>query len=534
MTDSKPKRPKNLDVLSASASCPSCGAPVKFSAITSVMSVCEYCQTTVVRKGEGFTAQGKQSLVLEDYSPLQIGAHGEFRKMAFTLVGRVQYQYEHGTWNEWRIQFSNGKTAWLSEDGGDYTLTNNAKPSDLPDYHSLAVNHRFPYSDDEYTVTDKRTATIIGCQGELPRLNQSGEELYAIDARYQRKFITLDYENGPDNSPVVFLGVATSLEQLKMQGLKDEQARNKTNLTGEKPITKLDCPNCGYPVPHVKGASTCLMCPACRGEIDLSSDTAKLVTVHSIMQGAKTTLALGDSARIIESELDSVSTTRLNDPTQEAPSNKHHDYTIIGIMRLIEVGESGAWTEYFLYSKTDGFLWLAEESNGWFVARMLNELPEKSGGGIQVLGKTWRRADSYHNRVTYAAGAFNWQVNLSDSMKLIDYRNRQEVITSEQNAEEITYTLAKPVSAQRVYHWFGKEVKLPELEVRPVPQKEPMGLHIKLMILGAILIVILILVKSCDSNSVSRAGARIGMGLIDYWLGDSNGRTGFSPSGSHK
>ncbi len=97
MTNSVPKkRPKNLDILAASAPCPSCGAPVQFAAITSVMSVCEYCQTTVVRDGEQFSAQGKQSLVLEDYSPLQIGSYGEYQNHYFSVVGRMQYQYENG------------------------------------------------------------------------------------------------------------------------------------------------------------------------------------------------------------------------------------------------------------------------------------------------------------------------------------------------------------------------------------------------------------------------------------------------------
>ena len=57
-------------------SCPGCGAPVEFKSHASVMAVCEFCRTTVVKEAEAVRDLGKMSAVLEDYSPIRIGTAG--------------------------------------------------------------------------------------------------------------------------------------------------------------------------------------------------------------------------------------------------------------------------------------------------------------------------------------------------------------------------------------------------------------------------------------------------------------------------
>ena len=62
------------------ATCPGCGAPVQFKSAASVMAVCEYCKTTLLKDAASVVDLGKMSDVLEDYSPLQIGTAGRFRR----------------------------------------------------------------------------------------------------------------------------------------------------------------------------------------------------------------------------------------------------------------------------------------------------------------------------------------------------------------------------------------------------------------------------------------------------------------------
>ena len=95
--------------------CPSCGAPVRFRGATSVVAVCPFCSATLVREGVDLRDIGKQAQLLEDHSPIRIGAEGRHRGVGFTVVGCIQYKYGAGVWNEWHVLFPGSK-------GGPYDL----------------------------------------------------------------------------------------------------------------------------------------------------------------------------------------------------------------------------------------------------------------------------------------------------------------------------------------------------------------------------------------------------------------------------
>ena len=311
-----PKLPSNFNVLTFTAACPSCGAPVEFASPGSVMAVCEYCQTTVLRDGDALKAQGKQSLTIEDYSPIQIGSVGSIDGTDFAVIGRVQLQYGQGVWNEWYLQFADGRIGWLSEALGLYTLTlGEGEQSNLPAYDNLAINDSISFDGVSYQVSDRREAYAIAGEGELPFIVGEGWQTWVIDARYKRKLISLDYaESGSAQSPIVHQGEAIDFAALNFQLLKDDRQLNEqvsVNQAGamghsdsqskvsDKPsgnsvkISKIECPNCGSPIPYVAGATEYLVCPACHSESKLTGSTAELIAMHSTMQHFDSSLPLG-------------------------------------------------------------------------------------------------------------------------------------------------------------------------------------------------------------------------------------------------
>ena len=64
-------------------SCPSCGGEVVFRSAASVMAVCSYCKSTLLKDAESVKNIGKMSDLLEDYSPLQITSTGIFQGRNF-------------------------------------------------------------------------------------------------------------------------------------------------------------------------------------------------------------------------------------------------------------------------------------------------------------------------------------------------------------------------------------------------------------------------------------------------------------------
>ena len=124
-TDSNPQR-------SYRAACPNCGAPVEFRSPASAFAVCSFCRSTLVRDGEALRRIGQSAELFDDHSPLQLGAGGTHQGAAFTLVGRLQYRYKDGTWNEWHALFDSGKSGWLSEDNGRYVMAFDAPLAGAP------------------------------------------------------------------------------------------------------------------------------------------------------------------------------------------------------------------------------------------------------------------------------------------------------------------------------------------------------------------------------------------------------------------
>ena len=104
------------------AACTFCGAPVEFASAASAVAVCSYCRSTLVRDGDALRRIGESAEVFDDHSPLQLAASGRHLGEAFTLVGRLQYGYADGTWNEWHALFDSGRSGWLSEDNGRYVF----------------------------------------------------------------------------------------------------------------------------------------------------------------------------------------------------------------------------------------------------------------------------------------------------------------------------------------------------------------------------------------------------------------------------
>lgn len=415
------------------AVCPSCGAPVPFRSAASVLAVCEYCQTTVLRDADSVRDQGKMSAVLEDYSPLQIGSSGVLAGVGFSLIGRIQLKYSDGMWNEWYLLFEDGSNGWLADASGQYTLTRpvGTVPT-APRFEELSVNKPIFYKGRDFRVTDLRVADCVGGQGELPFVVGQGWQAKVADLRKDTQFLTLDYSDG--QPPQGFEGDAYALTDLNMQLLRDADriAASAGQVRGQ--MTSLSCPNCGSPVPYVVGVADHLVCPACRAEVAVTGDTATVLKTHKKLLSIKTLLQLGDQATIDQ-----------------------QPYVVLGIAQMNEVGEPTLWIEYLLYSMQAGFIWLVDEGQGkWTQVNVLNSVPKQAGSTLFWMDKHWREQYTYQSKVMYAIGAFNWRMKIGDVTRLQSFSSGSQTLTAESNANEMTWSWARPVSDASVRQWFGK------------------------------------------------------------------------------
>jgi hypothetical protein len=452
---------------------------VEFKSAASVMAVCEFCKTTLLKDAASVQNLGKMSAVLEDYSPLQIGSSGRFEQRSFSLIGRIQLQYSAGFWNEWYALFDDGGNGWLSDASGQFAFTFAAPAAGtggalgalaaagtfvapgtaaaartfsaaaaagaptLPLFEKLQPGRALTLNGQTYTTADVRTARCTAGQGELPFKVGQGWQARVADFRAEDRFLSLDYSDG--DPARVYLGRAVELADLEPQLLRepDQIAAAAGRFRGK--VSALACPSCGAPVNCVAGITVHIVCPSCHAEVDTSGAVATVLAAGAALERIQFTLALGAEAVI--------SGIR---------------YSILGAMRRAASDGGSAWSEYLLYAPGKDFIWLIETDEGWQKSRVLDRWPVWDGSGHATQdGLNFNRSSEYGARVTFAAGSFNWRVSVGDEVRVTEFANGVARLAAEASNEELTWSRSATLPLDQVRAWFGGRV---HVELQPHPK----------------------------------------------------------------
>lgn len=158
--------------------------------------------------------------LVEDATPLQLGAEGRWRGTHFTVVGRLQVRWESGGWNEWYCVFDDGRGGWLGEAAGEYTVSfATTVPEPLPAWTGLHPGVRVTLGGIAYEVTEVREAEVVGGEGELPLRVDAGWKTATADLRTATaRFATLDYS---DPTPRLYTGEVVERAALSLRGLRE-------------------------------------------------------------------------------------------------------------------------------------------------------------------------------------------------------------------------------------------------------------------------------------------------------------------------
>ncbi len=201
-------------------SCPSCGAEVDFKSRSSVMAVCSYCGSTLVRHDMDLENLGKMAELAQDMSPLQIGTTGNYEGKNFEIAGRQKITWENGTWNEWYLVFANGKDGWLADAQGFYMISfQELEPVNLPAANLLKIDHPLTLKGIRYKVDDIKEVTCTGSEGELPVKSINGRKSVSVDlSGPENSCASIDFS--PEGNRI-FIGKYVEFEQLNLKNLRE-------------------------------------------------------------------------------------------------------------------------------------------------------------------------------------------------------------------------------------------------------------------------------------------------------------------------
>lgn len=196
------------------AVCPSCGGPLSPASRRALTAVCSYCGSTLIVDSEGIRSLGKLALLADPPSLLAVGGEFLCRGRRGAVLGRLQFQYREGLWDEWWVRFADdGAESWISQDEGEYMVENQVPaPAGLPGYDSVRPGDRLGLAGAEFWVDEKDEAWTVAAQGCLPFRVEPDEYMRYLDLSDGRRFATLSYFW--DGSVEAYLGESLAPEDI--------------------------------------------------------------------------------------------------------------------------------------------------------------------------------------------------------------------------------------------------------------------------------------------------------------------------------
>ena len=484
------------------AACPNCGAPVEFSSAASASAVCSFCRSTLLRDGETLRRIGVVAELFDDHSPLQLGAAGKLQGLAFTLVGRLQYGYEGGTWNEWHALFDNGRSAWLSEDNGAYVASFDTPLAEAPALDTLRAGQRTLVGGTAWDVASVVSAKLISAQGELPSAPPLDREFTVVDLRNaQGEVGTLDFA---DPARVAWsIGRSVALSELALTGLREDSEKTLASRA-------IECPSCGASLEPKLATTQSLSCPQCRAVVDISkgagADLAHYAQNNSGAGGLEPQIPLGRTGTL-------------------ALGGAPQPWQVVGYQERCTLPAGGEddeqfyWREYLLYNRIQGFAFLVDAEDGWSWAKPITGVPQVKGEHALWQGGSFLKREAYGAKVTWVQGEFYWRVQREERAHVSDYAgtglSTKKRLSREQTGNEVTWSAGEALAAGDVASAFG----LPQqaaLQRDVMPGSQGSGVP-KLVLIFVVLVVLVILLSRCgSSDDCSNERATFGAASAEY------------------
>ncbi|HYO66599.1 MAG TPA: DUF4178 domain-containing protein [Archangium sp.] len=428
--------------------CPSCGAPVEFSAGTALVVVCGHCQTVVARQGNHLEAHGKIGAIVDTDSPLQLNAEGRIGRDGYRLVGHLQKDHGAGPWDEWYVEFDDGRTGWLSESEGAFHLLLAAGTEPDLVLEDFEPGHRFSLQGHRLVVEERGHGRVVSAAGQLPSDVDPAADSHYVDATGPGGvFVTLDFGTAT-NDPEVYVGKKLKLTEL---GISPDQLRPKVRKVA---LQQARCTQCNGPLElRAPDRTKRVACPFCGALLDASR--GKLAFLQMLEKPEHPPLIpLGAKGKLRDVE-----------------------WVCIGfLVRSCRVeGIRYPWEEYLLFNRQRGFIWLMQSNGHWTLLEPLaaGDVAVAPGAAAHLDNRRYRAFQSVVAETETVLGELYWEVQAGETARAEEYVAPPFSVNVDRTDNEVTYTLGEYVAPEVIKEAFKLQEPLPRREGIAPSQPNP-------------------------------------------------------------
>lgn len=448
--------------MSVKVNCSSCGGDVEVASKASRVAACPYCKTTLIVNEAAIHALGEMALLAETPSCLAVGWTAKCLKRDIRVLGRLQYQYDSGLWDEWWVQFvDDGTYAWISQDEANYILEM-ALPDGLnvPDFDAVVPGDTIEFAKQRLLVKEKNVATMVGVQGELP-----------LDAGPQKPMRYLDLVGKGIHATVEYFDDGT---HRAYQGRRLKPNDLVSNVPGQVERQPLKS---AYPPPvqsspanakqiiksasHVQPQS--VTCPSCGGSIQLIDEQGTAMVVCRHCGSALDVSVFGKVQLLYQADQ-----KQRHFPLKIGARGKLKgvEYTVNGLLSYSqrEDGVTYTWTSFQMYNPEKGYAFLELENGHWMLFKSI-EHPAKFDPryaspkqSVTYQGQAYKVFERSSGRVSYVEGELSWVARIDDIVRYMDAIRPPYLLSAEWTENEIEWSMGVYVTADEV----GNAFQLPE------------------------------------------------------------------------
>ena len=432
--------------------CPSCGAPVVFSAGSAQVLVCGSCSAVVARKGLSLEAHGRVGRVLDTDSPLRLGLEGRHQDRPFRIVGRLQKDQGAALWDEWYVEFEDGRTGWLSESEGALHLLFFAGEQQGVARRGLRPTAVRVLQGVRFVAEEVGEARTVSAEGQLPHdVDTSAPSRFVDLTGPGGALATLDWGASGEDAPELYVGTRVELEQL---GFDAEQLRPRVTKVS---LQAARCTQCNGPLElRAPDRALRVACPYCGALLDVSrGKLAFLQLLDKPDHGPRIPLGRKGTLGGVE-------------------------WMVVGfLLRSCTVeGTRYPWDEYLLYHPRRGFSWLVDSAGHWqhLTPIPAGDLDVQARRSARYRGRRYRVFSSVEAVTETVLGEFYWEVEAGERARATEFVDPPRSISEDLTEDEVTYSYGEYLTPGQLQQAFALEGRLPRPQgyvgSQPNPHRE--------------------------------------------------------------